>query len=88
MHAMQLMTSLLMPCGGCAEIGSGFFLPEVIGDFPEEEARRFFTDQALPRAEKEIEVSKDDWAKVWEVQGNVRLKMHSNMSCCTLSAFV
>ena len=88
LHAMQLMPSLLMPCCGCAEIGSGFFCPEVIGDFPEEEAHQFFTDQALPRAEVEIELSKDDWAKVWEVRGNVRLKMHLDMSCCTVSAFV
>ena len=88
LHAMQMMTSRLMPRCGCAEIDSGFFYPDVIGDFPEEEARQFFTDQALPRAEVEIELSKDDWAKVWEVRGNVRLKMLLDMSCCTLSAFV
>ena len=77
-----------MPRCGCAEIGSGFFRPEVIGDFPEEEAWQFFTDQALPRAGVEIELSEDDWAKVWEVRGNLGLKMHLDMSCCTLSAFV
>ena len=73
LHAMQLMTSLLMPCGGCAEIGSGFYSPEVIGDFPEEEARQFLTDEALPRAGLVMELSGDDWTKVWEVWGDVRI---------------
>ena len=55
----------------CAEIGYGFFRPEVIGDFPREEARQFFIEHALPRAGLEVVLSEDDWAKVWEVRGNL-----------------
>ena len=73
------------PAHACAEIGYGFFCPEVIGDFPEGEARQFFTDQALPRAGHEVELSEDDWTKVWEVWGNVRM-WHSHMLAVLLHA--
>ena len=52
-----------------AEIGDEFFCPEVIGDFPKEEAYHFFISQALFRANREVELSEGDWAKVWEVRG-------------------
>ncbi len=52
----------------CVEIGDGFFRPEVIGNFPEEEARDFFTNQALLRTGNgEVDLSEDAWAQVWEV---------------------
>ena len=51
----------------CAEIGYGFFRAEVIGDFPEAEARQFFMDCALPRAGLKMTLSEEDWAKVQEV---------------------
>ena len=51
----------------CAEIDDVFFCPEVIGDFPKEEACHFFTGHALPRAGQEVDLAEDDWAKVWEV---------------------
>ncbi len=61
-----------IPAHACAEIGSVFIRPEVIGNFPEDEARQVFTDVALPRQGKEVELSDDDWTKVWEVWGHVR----------------
>ena len=78
-HAMQVMTSLLMPYGACAEIGHSCFLPEVIGNFPEAEARQFFIDEALPCFEPEMELSKDDWTKVWEVWADARIRIHLNI---------
>lgn len=52
------------------EIGHDFFRQEVIGDFPEEEAREFFKSQALLRAGcGEIVLIESDWAKVWDVCG-------------------
>ena len=51
----------------CVEIGVAYVRSEVIGNFPEEEARQFFRDVALPRAEQECEMSEGVWAKVWEV---------------------
>ena len=56
-----------IPLYSCTEIGYGFSRPEVIGDFPEEEARQFFTEQAIPLSKYEVELSEDDWAKVWQV---------------------
>lgn len=63
------MTSLLVHI---AEIGIAFIRPEVIGDFPEDEARHFFTDLAMPRQKKKVELSDDGWTKVWEVWGHIR----------------
>ncbi len=51
----------------CVEIGVDYVRSEVIGNFPEEEARQFFRDVALPRAGQECEMSEGVWAKVWEV---------------------
>ena len=66
-----------------AEIGKGFFRPEVIGDFPKKEAYHFFTSHALLWAECKVELSEGDWAKVWEVRGNSSMPpvwLHSAVS--------
>ena len=54
-----------------AEIGYGFFIVEVIGDFPEEEARRF-TEYTLVRAGKTSHLTNDDWHSVHEVRRGCR----------------
>ena len=50
-----------------AEIGEGFFFAEVIGDFPEKEARQF-AEYTLGRAGKESHLTDDDWHEVYEVR--------------------
>ena len=55
----------------CAEIGYGFFIVEVIGDFPEEEARRF-TEWSLAQAGKRTHLTDDDWHGVYEVRHGSR----------------
>ena len=54
-----------------AEIGYGFFFAEVIGDFPEEEARQF-AGYTLGRAGKESHLTDDDWHEVYEVRHGSR----------------
>ena len=50
-----------------AGINAGYFFSEVIGDFPEEEARRF-AGHALDEAGISDELTDDDWRKVYEVK--------------------
>ena len=49
-----------------AEIGYGFFITEVIGDFPREEARQF-AEYALADAGKSSHLTDDDWHRIYEV---------------------
>ena len=66
-----------------------FVRPEVIGDFPEGEACRFFTEQAIPGAGIEVDLSKDDWGKIWEVWATLKTRIRSSMlaifsaQCCS-----
>ena len=67
-------------CGPCrsscgvfnAEIRHGFFITEVIGDFPKKEARQFL-EYTLGNAGKSSHLTDDDWHRVYEVRhGNRR----------------
>ena len=62
-----------------AEIGYGFFIVEVIGDFPEEEARRF-TEYTLARAGKSSHLTSDDWHRVHEVRRGSRRRVATAIS--------
>ena len=55
-----------IPKHAFAEINQFYFRSEVIGDFPEEEARNV-TDCALFREGKKVELSENDGSKVWQV---------------------
>ena len=54
-----------------AEIGHVFFITEVIGDFPEEEARQF-AEYTLGRAGKSSHLTDDDWRMIYEVRHGSR----------------
>ena len=54
-----------------AEIGYGFFITEVIGDFPKEEARQF-AEYALGDAGMSSLLTDDDWHRVYEVKHGSR----------------
>ena len=57
-----------------AGVGAGYFITEVIGDFPEEEARQF-TKYTLARAGKSDHLTNDDWHEVYEVRRGSRRRV-------------
>ena len=54
-----------------AEIGQGFAIPQVIGDFPEKEARQF-TKHTLTRAGINGHLTDDVWHEIYEVMNGSR----------------
>ena len=69
-----------------AGVGLGYIITEVIGDFPEEEARQF-TKYTLARAGKSDHLTDDDWHEVYEVRHGSRRRVAiaivSSMSLAT-----
>lgn len=63
----MLMYSMIEHFRLAAGIGYGVFRPEVIGDLPAEEARTFFSQHALARAGKDLEVTDNVWEQVHQV---------------------
>lgn len=53
---------VLMPCGAIAELGVDFFEVQVVGDFPEAEAR-LFLEKTLGAS-----ISDADWAEIFGVR--------------------
>ena len=53
-----------------AAMGTDFFNVQVIGDFPEAEARQFFQECVLPEffGDGPYDVGDADWAKVYQVR--------------------
>ena len=49
-----------------AAIGPGFWAPEVIGDFQEDEARNF-VEEELRQAQSSVTLDDNAWTKVYEV---------------------
>ena len=48
-------------------IGSGFWAPEVIGDFQEDEARKFLEEE-LRQGQSSVTVDDNAWKKIYEVR--------------------
>ena len=70
-----------------AEIGYGFFIVEVIGDFPEEEARQF-TEYTLARAGKSSHLTNDDWHRVHEVRARQQAEGRYRGFATAISVFI
>ena len=70
-----------------AEIGYGFFIVEVIGDFPEEEARQF-TEYTLARAGKSSHLTNDDWHRVHEVRRGSRRRVATEGCYCNFCVHI
>ncbi len=59
---------VLMPCGAIAELGVDFFEVQVVGDFPEAEAR-LFLEKTLGAS-----ISDADWAEIFGVRVHACVK--------------